>query len=125
MKFVKKLDKLIKKVTRMELIFRQSCSLKACKFHKTALLYMFFSNIFLLKLQFLLKIFQPFKFFLIWIFFHEHSRITGLQGKEEGISLTPHYHFHSLHRHLHTNRVITAESSPLLISNSRTRTRNL
>ena len=32
--------------------------------------------------------------FSIWVFFHEHSRITGLQGKEEGISLTPRYHFH-------------------------------
>ena len=25
-------------------------------------------------------------FFSIWVFFHEHSRITGLQGKGEGIS---------------------------------------
>ena len=41
-----------------------------------------------------------FFFFLsIWVFFHEHSWITGLQGKGEGILLTPHYHFHSLHRH--------------------------
>ena len=38
--------------------------------------------------------------FSILVFFHEHSRITGLQGKGEGISLTPHYHFHPLHRHL-------------------------
>ena len=30
-------------------------------------------------------------FFSIWVFFHEHSRITGLQGKGEGISLTPHH----------------------------------
>ena len=34
----------------------------------------------------------PFIFFSIWVFFHEHSQITGLQGKGEGISLTPHYH---------------------------------
>ena len=33
-------------------------------------------------------------FFSIWVLFHEHSRITGLQGKGEGIQLTPHYHFH-------------------------------
>ena len=33
-------------------------------------------------------------FFSIWVFFHEHSQITGLQGKGEGISLTPHHHFH-------------------------------
>ena len=38
--------------------------------------------------------------FSIWVVFHEHLRITGLQGKGEGISLTPHYHFHPLHRHL-------------------------
>ena len=40
-----------------------------------------------------------FFFFSIWTFFHNHSRITGLQGKGEGISLTPHYHFHPLHRY--------------------------
>ena len=56
-----------------------------------------------------------FFFFSMWVFFHEHSRITGLQGKGEGISLTPHYHFHPLHRHLDINRAITAESSPLHI----------
>ena len=64
-------------------------------------------------------------FFSIWVLFHEHSRITGLQGKGEGISLTPHYHFHPLHRHLDISRAITAESSPLYIASSRTRTGNL
>ena len=34
-------------------------------------------------------------FFSMRIFFHEHSRITGLQGKGKGISLTPHYHLHT------------------------------
>ena len=53
--------------------------------------------------------------FSIWVFSHNHSRITGLQGKEEGISLTPHYHFHLLHRHLDISRAITAKSSPLHI----------
>ena len=52
-------------------------------------------------------------FFSIWVFFHEHSRTTGLQGKGEGISLTPHYHFHPLHKHLDISWAITAESSPL------------
>ena len=28
-------------------------------------------------------------FFSIWVLFHGHSRITGLQGKGEGIPLTP------------------------------------
>ena len=66
-----------------------------------------------------------FFFFSIWDFFHEHSRITGLQGKEEGVSLTLHYHFHPLHRHLGISRAITAESSPLHIASSQTRTGNL
>ena len=64
-------------------------------------------------------------FFSIWVFFHDHSRITGLQGKGEGISLTPHYHFHPLHRHSYISRAITAESLPLHIASSRTRTGNL
>ena len=64
-------------------------------------------------------------FFSMWVFFHKHSRITGLQGKGEGVSLTPHYHFHPLHTHLDISREITAESSPLHIASSRTRTGNL
>ena len=46
------------------------------------------------------------------------------QGKRETISLTPLYHFHPLHRHLDISRTITAESSPLHVASSRTRTRN-
>ena len=42
-------------------------------------------------------------FFSTCVFFHSHSRIKGLQGKEEGIPLTLHYHFHPLHRHLDIN----------------------
>ena len=57
----------------------------------------------------------PFFFFSIWVFFHDHSRITGLQRKGEGISLTPLYHSHPLHKHRDISRVITAESSPLHI----------
>ena len=64
-------------------------------------------------------------FFSIRIFFHEHSRITGLQGKGEGISLTPHYHFHPLHWHLDISWAITTDSSPLHIVRSRTLTGNL
>ena len=47
-----------------------------------------------------------FFFFFFWVFFHEHSRITGLQGKGEGISLTTHYHFHPLHRHTLAERLL-------------------
>ena len=64
-------------------------------------------------------------FFSMRVFFHEHSRITGLQGKGNGISLTPHYHFHPRHRHLDISQAITAESSPLQRASSQTRTGNL
>ena len=64
-------------------------------------------------------------FFSIWFFSWNHSQITGLQEKEEGISITPYYHSHSLHRHLDINRAITTESSPLHIGSRGTRTRNL
>ena len=64
-------------------------------------------------------------FFSVWVFFHDHLRITGLQGKGMGISLTPHYHFHPLHRHLDTGRANAARSSSLHIASSRTRTGNL
>ena len=59
-------------------------------------------------------------FYSIWIFYCNHSWITGLQGKGEGISLTPHCHFHPVHRHLDISWAITAESSPLHIASSRT-----
>ena len=59
------------------------------------------------------------EFFFIWVFFYEHSRITGLQGKREGIPLTPHYHSYPFHRHLDISRAITAESSPLYIASNR------
>ena len=73
------------------------------------------------------KLFQPQNFFCfsIWVIFYEHSRITGLQRKGEGISLTPHYHFYTLHRHLDNSRTITAGNSPLHIASSRTRAGNL
>ena len=64
-------------------------------------------------------------FFHLGFLFHEHSQITGLQGKGEGIPLTPHYHFHPLHRRLDISRAITAESSPLHVASSRTQTSNL
>ena len=47
------------------------------------------------------------KFFFVWVFFHEHSRITRLQGKGESISLTPHHHLYPLHRHLDVSQAIT------------------
>ena len=64
-------------------------------------------------------------FFSILFFFHEHSWITGLQGKGEGIFLTPHYHFYPIHRQTDISQAITAESSFLHIGSSRTGTGNL
>ena len=61
-------------------------------------------------------------FFLYLDFYLEHSRITGLQGKGETISLTPLYHFHPLHRYLDISRAIIADSSILHITTSSTRT---
>ena len=61
----------------------------------------------------------------IYFFFLSGFSITGQQGKGEGIYLTPLYHFHPLHRDSDISRAITAESSPLHIADSRTRTGNL
>ena len=47
------------------------------------------------------------------------------QGNGEAISLTPLYHFHVLHRDFGLSGRMTAESSPLHITNSRTRTGNI
>ena len=52
-------------------------------------------------------------FFSIWVFFHEHARITGFQGKREGISVTPHYHFHPLYRRLGIGRATGLETGPI------------
>ena len=60
----------------------------------------------------------------IWVFFHAHSRLAEQQGKGEAVYLTPFYYFHPLHKHLDISQAITAESSPLHIGSSRTRTRN-
>ena len=68
--------------------------------------------------------FQTVFLFAVWVFFHEHSGFTWQQGKGEGIYLTPLYNFHPLNRHLDITRVITAESSPLHITSSRTRIGN-
>ena len=50
---------------------------------------------------------------LYWLFFHEHSRFTAQHKKKEGISLTSHYNFHPIHKHLDISRAITVESLPL------------
>ena len=57
--------------------------------------------------------------FSIWVFYHEHSRIAGQQGKGEVIYLTPLYHFHPLHSRLDIGRAIAAGGSPLRMAGSR------
>ena len=64
-------------------------------------------------------------FFSTRVFFHEHSQFTWQQGKGEGTSLVPLYHFHPLHGRLSTGRAIAAGSSPQRIASSWTRTENL
>ena len=63
----------------------------------------------------------------IYILSGQRPRITNHRTAGEGgghFSLpTPHYHFHPPHRHLDISRTITAESSPLHITSSRTQTR--
>ena len=63
-------------------------------------------------------------FFSIWVFFREHSRMTGLQRKREGISLIPLYHSHPLHSHEDISHTITAGNPPLHIASGQARTGN-
>ena len=63
-------------------------------------------------------IFYFFTYFSVWVFFHKYSQITGLWGKGEDISLTSHYYFQLLYRHLDISWAISAESSPPCIANS-------
>ena len=62
-------------------------------------------SVFIVNSEHISPLFRVFLFFSIWVFFHNHSQIIGLQGKGEDIS--PHYHFHPLHIHLDISRVIT------------------
>ena len=68
---------------------------------------------------------KVFLFFFYLGFLSQTFTIHETAGEGEGIYLTPLYHFHLLHRHLDISRAITAESSPLHIVGSRTRTGNL
>ena len=63
-----------------------------------------------------------FSFFSIRVFFHEHSQFTGQQGTGKAISAVAFHHFHALRRHPDISREVTAESSPLHVASSRTRT---
>ena len=52
-------------------------------------------------------------FFSIWVFFQDHLWITELQGRRDGVYLTPLYLLHTLHRHLDISRAIIAGRSTL------------
>ena len=49
----------------------------------------------------------------------------GTAGQGLAVSLTSHYQFHLLQRHLDISQLITPESSPLHIASSQTQTENL
>ena len=64
-----------------------------------------------LELCFLFIYFFFYLGFLSWIFMNHRTAAEG----GGGVSLTPHYHLHLLHRNLDISWAITAESSPLYI----------
>ena len=65
-------------------------------------------------------------YFLFYVSFLSRTFTNHRTAWErEGISLTPHYPFHLLHRHLDISWAITAKSSLLYIVSCRNRTRNL
>ena len=65
------------------------------------------------------------KFFLSGFSLTHIRNSQDRHGRGEAIYLNPLYHPHSLHRHLGISRVLTAESTPLHIASSWTRTGNL
>lgn len=56
--------------------------------------------------------------FSILVFFNEHSRFTGQQGKGDAILLTPLYYFHRIYGHLDINQAIAAVSLTLCMASS-------
>ena len=56
-----------------------------------------------------------FIFFLSGFSFMNIHESQDCSGRGGGVSLTPHYHLHLLHRNLDISWAITAESSPLYI----------
>ena len=63
-------------------------------------------------------------FFFYLGFLSRTFTIHGTAGKGGGYLFPPLYYFHPLHRHLDVRRPITAESAPLHIASSPTRTEN-
>ena len=72
-----------------------------------------------------LNAFVAFFFFFYLDFLSQPFTSYRTAGEGRDHSLTPHYHFHPLHRHLGISCAITAESLSLHIGSSQTRTRNL
>ena len=79
----------------------------------------------------LLKIYKLFSFTLLEELFFYLGFLSRTftnhrtAGKGEGISLTLHYYFQPLFRHLDISREITAESTPLHVASCRARAGNL
>ena len=74
---------------------------------------------FMLTVHFIFNNLPPPFFFYLSLLSRTFT-IHRTAGNGEGISLTPLYHFHPLHRHLDISWATTAESSPLHIASSRT-----
>ena len=78
-----------------------------------------------LKFQSKENYFQTRSFFFFHRFFFSRPFTNHRTAEERGgYFVTPHYNFHSLHRHLDISRAIIAGSSPPHICSSRTRTRD-
>ena len=72
------------------------------------------------------NVLRTFNLFIFYLGFLSRTfTIQRTARKGEFISLSLFYHFHQLDRHLDISRATTAESSPLHIASSRTRTGNL
>ena len=65
---------------------------------------------------------RMFFFFSQWVFYQEHSRLIGQQGKEEAISFNSSLLLPPASQTLRHHPAIAAESSPLYIASSRTHT---
>ena len=54
---------------------------------------------------------RHFFFFYVGFLSRTFTKHRTAEKGGENISLTPHYHFHPLHRHLDVSRAITSEST--------------
>ena len=63
--------------------------------------------------------------FFLYVFFSHDIYNSQASRRRRRPFVIPLYYFHPPHEHLHINRAIAAESSPLLMANGRTRIGNI